>query len=60
MLCPNFFNTIRNKMIFKRYLVDILVVCVDAYVKINNVSIMPGQSHRFLGITSTFRGVNVS
>ena len=27
---------------------------------VNNVSVMSGQSHRFLGITTTFRGVNVS
>ena len=27
-------------------------------VPVNNVSVMVGQSHCFLGITSTFRGVN--
>ena len=30
------------------------------YVPVNNFSIMSGQSHRFLGITSTFGEVNVS
>ena len=29
-------------------------------VPVNNAPVMSGQSHRFLGITSTFRGVNVS
>ena len=29
-------------------------------VPVNNFSVMSGRSHRFLGITSTFRGVNVS
>ena len=29
-------------------------------VPVNDFSVMPGWSHRFLGITSTFRGVNVS
>ena len=28
-------------------------------VPVNNFSVMSGRSHRFLGITSTFRGVNV-
>ena len=28
-------------------------------VPVNNFSVMLGWSHRFLGITSTFRGVNV-
>ena len=29
-------------------------------VPVNNFSVISGWSHRFLGITSTFRGVNVS
>ena len=29
-------------------------------VSVNNFSVMSGQSHHFLGITSTFRAVNVS
>ena len=29
------------------------------YVPVNNFSVMSGRSHRFLGITSTFWGVNV-
>ena len=29
-------------------------------VPVNNFSVISGQSHRFLGITSTFRGVTVS
>ena len=29
-------------------------------IPVNNFSVMSGRSHRFLGITSTFRGVNVS
>ena len=29
-------------------------------IPVNNFSAMSGRSHRFLGITSTFRGVNVS
>ena len=29
-------------------------------IPVNNFSVMLGQSHHFLGITSTFRGVNVS
>ena len=29
-------------------------------IPVNNFSVMPGQSHRFLGITSTFQGVNVN
>ena len=29
-------------------------------VSVNNFPVMSGRSHRFLGITSTFRGVNVS
>ena len=29
-------------------------------VPVNNFSVMSGKSHRFLGITSTFLGVNVS
>ena len=28
-------------------------------IPVNNFSVMLGRSHRFLGITSTFRGVNV-
>ena len=30
------------------------------YIPVNNFSVMSGQSHRFLGITSTFWEVNVS
>ena len=30
------------------------------YVPVNNFSVMSGRSHSFLGITSTFREVNVS
>ena len=30
------------------------------YVPVNNVSVMSGRSHLFLGITSTFWEVNVS
>ena len=30
------------------------------YVLVNNFSVMLGRSHRFLGITSTFWGENVS
>ena len=30
------------------------------YGRVNNFSVMSGQSHRFLGITSTFWDVNVS
>ena len=29
-------------------------------IPVNNFLVMSGQSHHFLGITSTFRGVNVS
>ena len=29
-------------------------------VPVNNFSAMSGRSHRFMGITSIFRGVNVS
>ena len=29
-------------------------------VQVNKFSVMSGRSHRFLGITSTFRGVIVS
>ena len=29
-------------------------------ITVNNFSVISGRSHRFLGITSTFRGVNVS
>ena len=29
-------------------------------VQVNNLSVMLRRSHRFLGITSTFQGVNVS
>ena len=29
-------------------------------VPVNNFSVILGRSHRFLGITSTFQGVNVS
>ena len=29
-------------------------------VPVNNFSVMSGRSHRFLGISSTFRGVNES
>ena len=32
----------------------------EKIVPVNNFSVMSGRSHRFLGITSTFRGVNVS
>ena len=30
------------------------------YVPVNNISVMSGRSHRFLGITNTFWEVNVS
>ena len=33
---------------------------VRLYVPVNNFSVMPGRSHRFLGVTSTFGEVNVS
>ena len=41
----------------------VLFVCLFGlrlYVPVNNFSVMSGQSHRFLGITSTFLEVNVS
>ena len=36
------------------------LVLLRLNVPVNNFSVMSGRSHRFLGITSTFRGVNVS
>ena len=41
----------------------VLFVCLFGlrhYVPVDNFSVMSGRSHRFLGITSTFREVNVS
>ena len=37
-----------------------LFVCVGAYRSSQQFLVMSGRSYRFLGITSTFRGVNVS
>ena len=42
---------------------DLFEVCIVLFrlnVPVNNFSVMSGRSHRFLGITSTFWGVNVS
>ena len=36
------------------------LVLLRLYIPVNNFSVMLGRSHRFLGFTSTFRGVNVS
>ena len=36
------------------------LVLFRLHVPVNNFSVMSGRSHRFLGITSTFREVNVS
>ena len=36
------------------------LVVLRLKVPVNNFSVMSGRSHRFLGILSTFRGVNVS
>ena len=38
----------------------ISLVLLRLNVPVNNFSVMSGQSHRFLGSTSTFRGINVS
>ena len=38
----------------------ILLVCLMLNVPVNYFSVMLGRSHRFLGITSTFGGVNMS
>ena len=39
---------------------DLVLVFLRLNVPVNNFSFMSGRSHRFLGITSTFLGVNVS
>ena len=36
------------------------LVLLRLNVPVNIFSVMSGRSHRFLGITSTFRGVNMS
>ena len=38
----------------------IFFVLLRLNVPVNNFSVMSGRSHHFLGITSTFLGVNVS
>ena len=42
------------------YFVCLFVLMLYYNVPVNNFSVMLGRSHHFLGITSTFRGVNVS
>ena len=48
------------RLIFRLQLKIICLVLLRLNVPVNNFSVMLGRSHGFLGITSTFRGVNVS
>ena len=41
-------------------LYNLVLVLLSLNVPVNNFSVMSGRSHRLLGITSTFRRVNVS
>ena len=49
---------IQTLLLFVCLFVCLFVLMLN--VQVNNFSVMSGRSHRFLGITSTFRGVNVS
>ena len=40
--------------------VSLVLVLLRLNAPVNNFSVMSGRSHSFLGITSTFQGVNVS
>ena len=51
-------QTIMAKLFLYKFLVCLFVLMLN--VLVNNFSVMSGRSHRFLCITSTFRGVNVS
>ena len=49
------------RKIFTKYFVGTRdLVLLRLNVTVNNFSVMSGRSNRFLGITCTFRGVNVS
>ena len=50
-VCPNGLHSLVH---LARDVLCILLICLVLNVPVNNVTVMLGQGHRFLGITSTF------
>ena len=55
---PHFVKT--STLLVKYEFMFWFLVLLRLNVPVNNCSVMSGRGHRFLGITSTFRGINVS